>query len=498
MTQTSQLSGEAKTAIPFGVNVAGYIAAESGVGTATRGYIRALNAAGIPVALNNFSVGLESRQADETFGGFSDSNPYAINLICVNADQLPAFVQHFGSSYFEGKYNIGVWWWELPEFPPQFWESFKWLDEIWVGSYFIQHALAPSSPLPVVRIPPALSLPEFKPELRANWGIAENDFVFLNMFDFFSGFERKNPLGLIRAFRAAFKPDEPVTLILKCINSAKATDKLQILRECIGDARIQIADHYLSTEQTFALVDMCDAYVSLHTAEGFGLPLADAMMLRKPAIGTGWSGNIDFMTAQNSYLVPYRLQIKSTDTPPYQEGEVWAEADEEQAAKLMRAVYGDRCTASMRGAQAAIDVRKEFDPQSVAALVKHRLAAIQAFHPSRIPNQDPAAKPFLLDDTTEKQLSIIATGSPRSESKGEAGKSLLRKFLMPIVERAGYLNGIYSNLFHRLFHEFGQIRARMDVIDSRVRRRTAEMDARIASMEDEIKRLRDELDATPK
>src|ERR1700704_4810330 len=104
-------AGAAKLATSYGVNVAGYLTAESGVGTAARGYIQGLQQAGIQVALNNFDVGVTSRKSDDSAGAFANNNPYPINLICVNADQLPAFIGKFGEDYFKGKYNIGVWWW---------------------------------------------------------------------------------------------------------------------------------------------------------------------------------------------------------------------------------------------------------------------------------------------------------------------------------------------------------------------------------------------------
>ena len=51
----------------------------------------------------------------------------------------------------------------------------------------------------------------------------------------------------------------------------------------------------------------CDAYASLHRAEGFGLTIADAMALGKPVVATGYSGNLEFMTDANGYLVPSTL-----------------------------------------------------------------------------------------------------------------------------------------------------------------------------------------------
>ena len=129
-------------------------------------------------------------------------------------------------------------------------------------------------------------------------------FLFLFVFDFFSILERKNPLGLIDAFTRAFRPDEGPTLVIKTINGERRLTDLERLRAAAAGRRdILIVDEYYSAEQKNALMGLCDCYVSLHRSEGLGLTMAEAMALGKPVIATGYSGNLDFMTPENSYLV---------------------------------------------------------------------------------------------------------------------------------------------------------------------------------------------------
>ena len=66
-----------------------------------------------------------------------------------------------------------------------------------------------------------------------------------------------------------------------------------------------------------ALFARADCYVSLHRAEGFGLTLAESMALGKPVIATGFSGNTDFMTPANSYLVDWALTEVGPDAEHY-------------------------------------------------------------------------------------------------------------------------------------------------------------------------------------
>lgn len=482
MARSGVITNSSSAAIS-GVNVAGYLSAESGVGAAARGYVTALQEAGLEVALNNFEVAVQSRKEDRSYNAYANNNPYPVNLICVNADQIPAFVSKFGDSYFEGKYNIGVWWWELPDFPEAWLESFTRFDEIWVGSTFIQQSLTRVSPVPVIRIPPVVDAQLTKKVNRADFGLSDDEYTFLFMFDSLSSIERKNPAGVVRAFQMAFNPTEKVRLALKCINLNG--EKADALKSAFGNANITLIDRYLSREENLGLIDACDCYISLHRSEGLGLPLAEAMLLGKPAIATAWSGNVDFMSVANSYPVSYRLVLNETECGPYKVGEMWAEADVEHASRLMREVHqGIDLVKTSRAKQ---DVASEFSAQSLATLIRSRLQSIRAFSPNLLDSSSThqTKGDYYLDETVKLQLDIIETGSSplSSKTQAEASKSLLRRVLMPIVERAGYLGSIYSQLFKRLFLDMARCRTQIDIVDARTRKSLAEADRRIRELE---------------
>ena len=75
------------------------------------------------------------------------------------------------------------------------------------------------------------------------------------------------------------------------------------------------------------LMAACDCYVSLHRSEGFGLTMAEAMAIGKPVIGTGYSGNVDFMNAENSYLVDYEIGRVGPECEIYPPEGEWAEPE---------------------------------------------------------------------------------------------------------------------------------------------------------------------------
>lgn len=133
----------------------------------------------------------------------------------------------------------------------------------------------------------------------------------------------------------------------------------RLAREVDSVSGVLITDT-LRRREVHSLIADCDCYVSLHRSEGFGLTLLEAMYFGRPCIATGWSGNMDFMTAANSYLVNYKLVQLDADAGPYRAGWTWAEPDVEHAAELMRRIYDTREEAVERGALAATQIRADY------------------------------------------------------------------------------------------------------------------------------------------
>lgn len=362
---------------PFGVNLAGYVRSELGVGEGLRAEARSFEAGEVPFVLNEVRDEHHSANVDTTYTELSETNPFAVNVLHVNADQVAVFAQQRGGSWFRGRYNVGYWAWELPEFPSAWWGSFRYFDEIWVPSRFVQDAVASVSPIPVVRVPHCLPARLERADVgRAHFGLPEDHFVFLFAFDACSFLERKNPLGLVRAFRRAFSPDEPVTLVLKCAHPEAAPEEVRALRREAGSAGVRLLEDVLPRPEMNALLASADCYVSLHRSEGFGLTLAEAMCLGLPVIATGWSGNTDFMDGANSMLVRHRLVELERDCGPYRAGSSWAEPDLDHAAELLRRVRREPVLAAQLGRRAREDFERQLAPTVVGRAVARRLLRI--------------------------------------------------------------------------------------------------------------------------
>jgi len=373
MHPSARASGKNATERPFGVNVSGHANSEKGVGEVARSIVRALATTGIPYVVNDYrdpgSVNL-----DATLTDFAHENPYAANIIAMNADQLSYFAVQQGRQYFEDHYNIGHWAWELSAFPSEWFPSFEYLDEVWVASSFINDALKRVSPLPVVTVPYAITGEYPQPIThRLHFGLPQDTFVFLFIFDFASYIARKNPLGLIEAFKRAFRLKDNVLLLIKCSHSEYVPDDLRAIQQAAKGINVRITDSVLSREQVRTLIHLADCYISLHRAEGFGLTIAEAMSLEKPVIATGYSGNMDYMTEANSFPCEYRTVPIDRGHGPYAPGFVWAEPDLDHAAALMRHVYEHFGEAKGIGARARRDILNHCHPQVVGKGIRERL-----------------------------------------------------------------------------------------------------------------------------
>lgn len=366
----------ALTGRPLGVNVSGYITAESGLGEAVRSTIRALERSGIPVALDN--IASQQRTHDTSFSVFATELPHPINLVHLNADNMADFARGKGRRYFRNRYTIGFWFWEMEEFRRDWMPAFRFVDEVWVGSRFGQACLDKVSPVPVTHIPVTIPPLSPEPEARGRFGIPERTTAFLFVFDMSSQYERKNPVAVIRAFReAGFTRDEAI-LVLKFTNPAFDRAGVRQLHQEASGLHVLFLDGFMSRVELSSLINACDAYVSLHRSEGYGLTILEAMALGKPVIATNYSANVDFMTPANSHPVNYSLVTLDKNSGPYPRSFKWAEPDVNHAARLMRQVAADPAAAAQVGRQAALDVHAAFNGEVVAGKVRSRLSQLRS------------------------------------------------------------------------------------------------------------------------
>jgi glycosyltransferase involved in cell wall biosynthesis len=359
-----------------GINLIGYSRSQTGVGESCRLAARSINAVNLPFGIINYNVGNPASNTDTSWNHKEIDKPiYNVNIYHINADQMPIAFAHLGEEVFKGRYNIGYWHWELPDFPDEWKESFKLVNEIWVPSQFIMDSISKKSPVPVVKIPHGIQLTVPQGIGRRDFGLPEGSFLFLTMYDVYSYQERKNPNAVIEAFKRTFKPyDTSVGLVVKVNHSQDHHEDIRVLEEKIaGYQNIYLLPETMSRERVNALLNCTDSFISLHRSEGFGLGLAEAMFLGKAVIGTNWSANVDFMNYKNSCTVDYNLVKIGKDYGPYKAYQYWADPDVEHAGYFMKKLVSDQEYYRTIARNGQKTIRTEYSPEVVGEQIKNRL-----------------------------------------------------------------------------------------------------------------------------
>ena len=203
--------------------------------------------------------------------------------------------------------------------------------------------------------------------------------MLLHFFDLTSFASRKNPdaaLDLFARLRAEH-PFADLQLVLKVKNGAEAADAWPASE----DPNVVVLSEPLDSLGVKSLIAAADCFVSLHRAEGFGRGLGEAMALGRLALGTNWSGNVDFMTADNSLPVASRLVAVKRGTYPHGDGQRWAEPDVADALRQLTPVLGDPTRDAARAERGRREVLLSHGRRAVGLRVLRELERIAAAMP---------------------------------------------------------------------------------------------------------------------
>jgi hypothetical protein len=308
-----------------------------------------------------------------------DDLPDGIRIFHINGDEVERVREAFTArgGRLEDGYNIIMPAWELPEYPAAWTPALRRFDEVWAISRFTQGALAQAgidSHLigQAIEGAPGGLLP------RRHFGIRESAFVILNFFDLSSYASRKNPAAVLAMFdklRAAH-PFRDLLLVLKAKNGERGAEEWAAT--VASDPQITVQATPLDTLGVRSLMNACDCFVSLHRAEGFGRGLGEAMALGRLAMGTGWSGNLDFMTPDNALLVDHAMVALGPDDYPFGAGQSWAEPDVDHACALLEPVLADPARGTVTARRGQFEVLKSHGNRAVGVRILARIEAIVA------------------------------------------------------------------------------------------------------------------------
>lgn len=372
----------------LGVSVIGWFHGILGVGESARACCRAARSVGLEVDAVNMRIKLNGATLPDLWTDpLVDTGRGRITIAHLDAPQSAELVRAHPVEMDKGRYRIGYWAWELPEFPDAWIPFAREFDEIWCPSDFCRDAMSAKLPVPVLTMPHAVEVAvpsESASEVARSLGLPEGVYHFLFAFDFNSYSPRKNPEAVIEAYAAAFPPGDPLReqagLVIKVHGKGYGESERRRLEGlCEGLANVRIVDATMTRDELTRLQWACDAFVSLHRSEGFGLGVAEMMALGKPVISTDWSATSEFVNAENGFPVPARLVELERNVGPYSKGEIWADPDVRVAASYMRLLAEDPEAGRVVGERARRSIQNGYSRSAIGKRYLDRIKSIALF-----------------------------------------------------------------------------------------------------------------------
>lgn len=278
----------------------------------------------------------------------SVGGPVAGTVLAVNCDELEDVARLVGY-YLAGASPVVVYpAWELPHLPDSWANLLNRYDVVWASSDYSRRSFASACTVPVETV--GLSIRSALPDhfhSRRDLGLPEDSACLLTSLHLASYPSRKNPLGAIQAVQNARRLEHlPAIAAQSVLRIGGAQDRPDEARKLVVAAKsidpdVVILDQNMSEDMARSLLLSCDALISLHRAEGFGLLIGEAMRLGTPVVATGYSGNMDYCSDQNSWLVDFTLAPVPIGSYPHAEGQYWAEPDTDSATEAVRSIL--RC-----------------------------------------------------------------------------------------------------------------------------------------------------------
>lgn len=275
-----------------------------------------------------------------------------VQIIHMTPENFPKYKR-------QGIPNFGFFAWETDKLPDNWIPICNSMDGLLVPSdYNVEVAKISGITVPIRKVEHAIDQSQFEKIQHFDFGLPKDVFIFYSIFQWT---ERKNPIGLLKAYFSEFCSADKVLLLLKSyrFNNGNLEDKKWIEKEVatIGNS-MNIKDFpaaslvfkSMSRQEMLSFHNQCDVLVHPCRSEGFGLTQFEAMAMGKPVISTNYSGHLEFMNKENSYLVDYSMTpVTNMPWNIYTGRQNWAEPDVGDLKKAMREVYENRDAAKQKG-----------------------------------------------------------------------------------------------------------------------------------------------------
>ncbi len=372
----------------------------SGYADEGRNFVLALEEEGvnihlIPLTTTEATVELENAKKERLDSMTENSAILSNEVTANNAILITHSTGDISYRHPFASYNIARMLFETDRIPERWLPTLMQMDEVWAPSYFNLETFSFSGldRKKIKVIPGALNVESFRQDIEPLEIPGRKSFNFLSVFDWLP---RKGWDVLLEAYIKEFKRDEDVALILKVYKLATGYEEKTVkeyrerLHRFVKDRlgldssnipEIIFLPMILSASDMPRLYAAADAFVMTSHGEGWGRPYFEAMAMGLPTIGTRWSGQLDYMNDNNSYLIDCDI----VDVPPSAWREVplwrghkWAQPSVAHTRKLMREVYENRQEAREKGERARKEIIENFNYPTVAKKMIKRLREIRS------------------------------------------------------------------------------------------------------------------------
>ncbi|WP_210332717.1 glycosyltransferase [Methylosinus sp. H3A] len=367
------------------IQLIGPFSRQLGIADSCRALAAALERLDHSVRLCDFTLDYPNRIRSDAAPLSTTPGRAKINILHLNLEELPSAIAYLPDVWSDSR-TVAFPYLEMPTPHPAQMLGLTLVDELWSASDFTTQALSGHRPTFTVGTS-RRSLRKRGREAARSLVYGDfaraDDFVFLASCDALSGVYRKNPLGTMRAFLAAFPKEARVKLVIKThsVDRVRATREMDVwrsIRNVVEECdRIILVDRILDDDEQMALIEGADCYVSLHRAEGFGYHMLEAMTLETPVIATAYSGNMEFCDDRTAFLVPYRLvPVGPGEYPRTRGDQLWAEPNFADSVEAMQTVFADRKAREAKIAAARTLAETRFSTEAFAQRLDARIKTI--------------------------------------------------------------------------------------------------------------------------
>jgi len=340
----------------------------SGYGQGVRNWIKGLHSFNIPMYIQPVSFERDRPDLGEDFelldGLARTQRPCDVNFVRLSPEIAINFLD-------PSMINICSCAWETTKLDKHWVDCCNKFDAVFVESKWLVQVFKSSGvQVPVYCVPNMVDTSLFKIKTEPN---LDKTYVFYSIQQWI---ERKNGLGLLKAYFNAFSPADDVLLVLKTYmtrveanieQGQKIKEDIEHIKRSLNMDKefppIYLVTDKLMTDDLIRMHEECDCYVLFDRGEGFGLPYMDAAAAANPIIRTDFGGTGEFLNSNNSYGT--RCQptfVCNMEWSPYYRGDqLWAEPDIVHGASLMRHVFENREEAFKKGRQAREDMETKFN-----------------------------------------------------------------------------------------------------------------------------------------